>query len=65
MRRIIRNFLRHDDGAVTVDWVVLAAVVVGVAVAVVGSVGTATNDLATELDTKVTSIEVRTHGGLD
>lgn len=65
MRRIIRNFLRHDDGAVTVDWVVLAAVVVGVAVAVVGSVGTATNDLATELDTKVTSIEVRTHGGLE
>lgn len=65
MRRIIRNFLRHDDGAVTVDWVVLAAVVVGVAVAVVGSVGTATNDLATELDTKVNSIEVRTHGGLD
>lgn len=65
MRRIIRNFLRHDDGAVTVDWVVLAAVVVGVAVAVVGSVGTATNDLATELDTKVNSIEVRTHGGLE
>ncbi|WP_322865290.1 Flp family type IVb pilin [Aquicoccus sp. G2-2] len=29
MKHILRTFLRRDDGAVTVDWVVLTALVVG------------------------------------
>lgn len=31
MKKIIRIFFRQDDGAVTVDWVVLTAAVVGIA----------------------------------
>jgi Flp pilus assembly pilin Flp len=29
MKQSLRTFLRRDDGAVTVDWVVLTALVVG------------------------------------
>jgi Flp pilus assembly pilin Flp len=32
MKAIIRKFLRAENGAVTVDWVVLTAAVVGLAV---------------------------------
>ena len=44
MRHIIKKFIRDEDGAVTVDWVVLTAAIVGLAVALVlaltnGSVG--------------------------
>ena len=33
MMNFIKNFLKDEDGAVTVDWVVLTAAVVGLAVA--------------------------------
>ena len=44
MTRFIKKFCRDENGAVTVDWVVLTAAVVGLAVAIVaalvnGSVG--------------------------
>ncbi|MEL6617574.1 MAG: hypothetical protein AAFP16_01765 [Pseudomonadota bacterium] len=44
MKSYIKSFLRDQDGAVTVDWVVITAAVVGLAVALVlaltnGSVG--------------------------
>ncbi|MEO0381507.1 MAG: hypothetical protein AAF252_14660 [Pseudomonadota bacterium] len=44
MVRFLNEFLRDEDGAVTVDWVVLTAAVVALAVAIVvaltnGSVG--------------------------
>ena len=33
------NFIKDEDGAVTVDWVVLTAAIVGLGVAVMTSVG--------------------------
>lgn len=33
MTSLIRNFRESEDGAVTVDWVVLTALIVGLAVA--------------------------------
>ncbi|RBI86585.1 hypothetical protein DRV85_03895 [Rhodosalinus halophilus] len=33
MHRIFRKFLRRDDGAVTIDWVILTGAVVAIAVA--------------------------------
>ena len=33
MRRMVRNFLSRGDGAITVDWVVLTALVVGLSMA--------------------------------
>ncbi|WP_299369260.1 hypothetical protein [uncultured Tateyamaria sp.] len=35
MKEYLNKLLRDDDGAVTVDWVVLTAAVVGLAVALV------------------------------
>ncbi len=35
MTHIYKNFCCNEDGAVTVDWVVLTAAVVGLAVAIV------------------------------
>jgi len=35
MTHFIKKFCRDEDGAVTVDWVVLTAAVVGLAVAIV------------------------------
>lgn len=44
MKKLIKQFYRDEDGAVTVDWVVLTAAVVGLATTIVyvlvdGSVG--------------------------
>ena len=33
MKRLIQTFLKSESGAVTVDWVVLTALVVGLAIA--------------------------------
>ncbi|MDA7428445.1 hypothetical protein PGB28_08235 [Primorskyibacter aestuariivivens] len=32
MSKLLRNFIRRENGAVTVDWVVLTAAIVGVAI---------------------------------
>lgn len=38
MNRIFKNFRDQEDGAVTVDWVVLTAAVVGLAIAAYTSI---------------------------
>jgi Flp pilus assembly pilin Flp len=38
MVKFFKNFSKDDSGAVTVDWVVLTAAVVGLAVAAYGSI---------------------------
>jgi len=43
MLNFIKNFRNDEDGAVTVDWVVLTAAVVALAVAVSSVVGGAVN----------------------
>jgi Flp pilus assembly pilin Flp len=40
MLETIRSFRKNDDGAVTVDWVVLTAAVVGLAIASFASIQT-------------------------
>lgn len=32
MSKLLKNFIRRENGAVTVDWVVLTAAIVGIAV---------------------------------
>ena len=46
MNTFIQNFLKDEDGAVTVDWVVLTAAVVGLGIAGVTAVNTGIGDLA-------------------
>ncbi len=45
MMKFIKNFRNDEDGAVTVDWVVLTAAVVGLAVAAYSSIESGAEDL--------------------
>ena len=46
MIKFIKNFRKDENGAVTVDWVVLTAAVVGLAVAAYTAIETNTKSLA-------------------
>ena len=52
---IIENFRNDESGAVTVDWVVLTAAIVGLGIAVVASVRSGTEAVATQIDTNLTA----------
>ncbi len=52
---LINRFKRDEDGAVTVDWVVLTAAIVGLSIAVLTTVGGATSDYATLIGDKMTA----------
>lgn len=54
MLNFIKNFRNDEDGAVTVDWVVLTAAVVALAVAVSTTVGTAVDTELGEIASAVT-----------
>ncbi len=46
MLNFIKNFRNDEDGAVTVDWVVLTAAIVALGIAVGGAVSTGATGLA-------------------
>ncbi len=56
MMNFIKNFRNDEDGAVTVDWVVLTAAVVGLAIAAYSSIEGGASDLTSNtssyLDTR-------------
>jgi len=56
---MIKTFHAEEDGAVTVDWVVLTAAIVGLGIAVVTTVSNGLNSAAssivTDLNTNMTS----------
>ena len=49
----IKNFRNDEDGAVTVDWVVLTAAIVGLGLALMVSVGNSTETLANKISSKL------------
>ena len=51
MMNFIKNFRKDEDGAVTVDWVVLTAAVVGLAVAAYTAIETGASDLTDNTNT--------------
>ena len=51
MIKFIKNFRKDEDGAVTVDWVVLTAAVVGLAVAAYSSIETGASNLTSNTAT--------------
>lgn len=53
----VKNFALDEDGAVTVDWVVLTAAVVGLGIAAVSTVGGSIDGLATKISTAVGKVE--------
>lgn len=51
MMKFIKNFGKDENGAVTVDWVVLTAAVVGLAVAAYTSIETGATELTAQTET--------------
>ncbi|MCW1934646.1 hypothetical protein [Pararhodobacter zhoushanensis] len=60
----IKAFAANESGAVTVDWVVLTAAIVGLGLAVVTSVRTGVGSLATEISDQLGSASVASLGTL-
>jgi hypothetical protein len=50
--------LRAEDGAVTVDWVLLTALIVGMALGIASTITTAAQDPANGLGARLEQIEV-------
>lgn len=55
---LIKNFVRDESGAVTVDWVVLTAAIVGLALAVIASVRTGVESLGDKIKDEVSETTV-------
>jgi hypothetical protein len=49
----IKNFGKDEDGAVTVDWVVLTAALVGLGIAVLAAVETGLADLSGDISSEL------------
>lgn len=64
MFSVIKTFLKADTGAVTVDWVVLCAAVVGLGVASVTAVRTGTSSLSSDISTSLSAASVASLGSL-
>lgn len=51
MMNFVKNFRNDEDGAVTVDWVVLTAAVVGLAIAAYGSIQSGASEMTSQTST--------------
>ena len=51
---MIQNFISNESGAVTVDWVVLTAALVGLGLAVMAVVSGGVEDLSTDINSALT-----------
>jgi len=61
MLNFIKNFRRDEDGAVTVDWVVLTAAIVGLGIAVLTSVGNGTTALSSKISSNLAALSINTY----
>ena len=52
--KLFTNFFADEDGAVTVDWVVLTAAIVGLGIAVLSTVATGSGELASNISSYLT-----------
>ncbi|MEM6576960.1 MAG: hypothetical protein AAF678_00585 [Pseudomonadota bacterium] len=63
MFKLFKNFAKDEDGAVTVDWVVLTAAVVGLGVAAITTVSGGVGTLAEGISDGVEDTQVGVGGG--
>ena len=61
--KLFNTFLKDESGAVTVDWVVLTAAIVGLGIAVLTSVGGGTTTLADNISSHMATRSVTTSYG--
>ncbi|MFK7867686.1 MAG: Flp family type IVb pilin [Roseobacter sp.] len=57
MRGLLRRFIPSEDGAVTVDWVVLTAAVVGLCIGLVATLNDETSGLSQRANGYISSQE--------
>ena len=58
--KLARRFKRDEDGAVTVDWVVLTAAIVGLGIAVLTSVRASTKTVTDAISTQLSGTTITT-----
>ena len=58
--KLFNAFLKDESGAVTVDWVVLTAAIVGLGIAIMTTVGGGTQDLADVVSTHLSGSGITT-----
>lgn len=61
MFRFFKSFRAQDDGAVTVDWVVLTAAIVGLAVALIAVIAAGATDKSSSVGAFLESREIATY----
>lgn len=61
MINFIKTFRAQEDGAVTVDWVVLTAAIVGLAIAVIALIASGATDKSTSVGAHLSSMDIQTH----
>lgn len=61
MLNFIKNFRADEDGAVTVDWVVLTAAIVGLGIAVLTSVSGGTTALGNKISSQLSAQTIATY----
>jgi len=59
--KFVKNFAHDEDGAVTVDWVVLTAAIVGLGIAVLASVSSGTTGLADKSSANLAAQTIATY----
>ena len=59
MIKFIKNFRKSEEGAVSVDWVVLTAAIVGLGIAVLSTVSGGIDSLATKISSGVADESVQ------
>ena len=60
MTAYIKNFAKSESGAVTVDWVVLTAAIVGLGLAVMAVVSAGVEDLSGDIQTQLQTDQIST-----
>ena len=55
---LVKNFRNDEDGAVTVDWVVLTAAIVGLGIVVMGTVKGGISTLASNVSASIAAEQV-------
>ncbi|MGH1368689.1 MAG: Flp family type IVb pilin [Maritimibacter sp.] len=59
--KLVNQFRADEDGAVTVDWVVLTAAIVGLGIAVLTSVSDGTTSLADTISGELDTMTIMAH----
>jgi len=60
MFKLAKNFKNDESGAVTVDWVVLTAAIVGLGIAVLAAVSNGVNNLSGDINTQLSGQKIST-----